>query len=276
MFEKLFSWFENRYAPLEQQDDPVIPSGVWNFCRYFIVQFKGALVVAMVAGGLIAVLDVMKPVALGWLIDLLANANRETIFLDYGNTFLLAGGILLVFGPLLILLAFLVEHQVLWPTIFTRIRGQIHWHVLRQSWPFFQNDFAGRTASKGDQTAFALRDGVMNSVDAVWYVLIYLVSAFVVLTSADWRLAVPMALWLVIVSVHVSITMRGLAKSAEAVAEARSVLSGGIIDSYTNVQTVKMFALQDREDEYASKLLMAAHHETRRLNRNITYIWVPL
>lgn len=116
----------------------------------------------------------------------------------------------------------------------------------------------------------------MNSIDAVWYVFIYLVSAFAVLAGTDWRLAVPMVIWLIIVACHVTITMRGLAKSAEAVAEARSVMSGGIIDSYTNVQTVKMFALHDHEDSYAGEMLMAAHRETKRLNRNITYIWVPL
>src|ERR687889_734246 len=74
-------------------------------------------------------------------------------------------------------------------------RRQSHWHVVRQSWPFFQNDFAGRIANRVMQTAHALRDSVMASIRAVWYIGAYGVMAYALMATADWRLGLPTLGW---------------------------------------------------------------------------------
>ncbi|MGI9372486.1 MAG: ABC transporter ATP-binding protein [Hyphomicrobiales bacterium] len=276
MFEKIFSWFECRYKPLELQPNPAIPSGVGAFISYFVSQFKGGLSLVVLGIGSLAVIDVMKPVALGWLVDLLTTTNRETIFADYGWAFSIAGVVVLLIAPLVLIFTFLVMHQTLFPVMFTRIRAQLHWYVLRQSWPYFQNDFAGRIAAKADQTTHALRDMTMNSADALCYAAIYLITAITALMSADWRLAMPLLVWLVIIATYVGFMVRKLADASEKVSDARSTLTGAIIDSYTNIQLVKMFALNKHEDSYAADKLMDAQSTSERFFRVVNGIWLPL
>ena len=97
--------------------------------------------------------------------------------------------LVLVVRPLVLLADVAIRHNALIPGVTSLIRWQSHWHVVRQSWPFFQNDFAGRIANRVMQTANALRESVMASIRAVWYIVVYGVSAFVLMALADWRLA---------------------------------------------------------------------------------------
>jgi ATP-binding cassette subfamily B multidrug efflux pump len=109
---------------------------------------------------------------------------------------LLAGGALvLIVRPLVMLVDIAIRHNALIPGATSMIRWQAHWHVIRQSWPFFQNDFAGRIAQRVMQTANALRESVMASIRAVWYIVIYGVSAIVLMALADWRLCLPTVMW---------------------------------------------------------------------------------
>ena len=135
------------------------------------------------------------------------------------------------------------------------IRWQSHWHVVRQSWPFFQNDFAGRIANRVMQTSNAVRECVVSSIRAIWYIAIYGISALVLMAFADWRLAVPTALW---VAGYVGFLayfvprMRDLAKTSS---EARSLVMGRVVDSYTNILTVKLFARARDEDAYVREVI---------------------
>ncbi|MGI9483857.1 MAG: ABC transporter ATP-binding protein [Hyphomicrobiales bacterium] len=276
MFEKVFTWFETRYDPLETQENPVIPSGVWNFCLYFIRQYKAGLFVSLSLVGMLAIIDVLMPVALGWLVDILAEADHETIYEDNRAAFIVGAVVLLLVGPVGILLSFLIEHQTLWSNLFVRFRSQIHWYVLRQSWPFFQNDFAGRIAAKGDQTSSALRQMILRTADSIWYALIYVVGAIVALSSADWRLVLPVIVWMCLVCGYVALMIPLFTDASEKASDARSSMSGAIIDSYTNIQTVKTFSLHEHEDQYASEKFVDAFRATRNFFRIATKIWVPL
>ena len=106
---------------------------------------------------------------------------------------MLAGmvALVLVVRPLVLLADIAIRHMVLIPGATSLIRWQSHWHVIRQSWPFFQNDFAGRIANRVMQTAHALRESVMASIRAVWYIGAYGVMACALMAMADWRLGVP-------------------------------------------------------------------------------------
>jgi ATP-binding cassette, subfamily B, multidrug efflux pump len=130
------------------------------------------------------------------------------------------------------------------------IRWQSHWHVIRQSWPFFQNDFAGRIANRVMQTAHALRESVMASIRAVWYIGAYGAMAYALMAVADWRLGVPTLVWFAGYLVFLWYFVPRMRDLARASSEVRSLVMARVVDSYTNILTVKLFARLADEDAY--------------------------
>jgi ATP-binding cassette subfamily B multidrug efflux pump len=165
---------------------------------------------------------------------------------------ILVGMIVLVLlvRPLAILIDIAIRHNALIPGATSLIRWQSHWHVVRQSWPFFQNDFAGRIANRVMQTAHALRESTMASIRAVWYIAVYGMTAFALMTIADWRLGLPTLAWFagyVLFLRHFVPKLRELARESS---ERRSLVMARVVDSYTNILTVKLFARIADEDAY--------------------------
>jgi ATP-binding cassette subfamily B multidrug efflux pump len=150
------------------------------------------------------------------------------------------------------------------------IRWQSHWHVVRQSWPFFQNDFAGRIASRVMQTASSLRESAMSSIRAVWYIGVYGVTAFGLMTATDWRLGVPIFTWFfgyVLILRHFVPRLRELARVSS---EGRSLVMGRVVDSYTNILTVKLFGRMREEDAYVREAMDGHYGAMREHLRMIT------
>jgi ATP-binding cassette subfamily B multidrug efflux pump len=145
----------------------------------------------------------------------------------------------------------LLANQAIAANVSNRIRWQNHWHVVRQSWSFFQNDFAGRIATKVMQAAMGTRDTVMKITEVLVYVGVYFTGAVVAFAASDWRLAVPLLLWFVGYLLVMRHFVPLLGQMSKAQADARSMVTGRIVDSYTNIATVKLFAHADREDLYA-------------------------
>ena len=136
-----------------------------------------------------------------------------------------------------------------------RVRWLTHRYVLRQSLGFFQNDFAGRVANKVMQAAPALRDSVVQLIDAIWYAAVQWVGAAVIFAAADWRLLIPLVAWLALYIAALIVFVPRIKERSTAASEARSMLVGRIVDSYTNILTVKLFAHAEREDDYALSLI---------------------
>jgi len=198
----------------------------------------------------VAALDTVIPLFIGKLVSLMEATDRMAAV--RGELPLLIGMVALVLlvRPLVLLADISIRHMVLIPGATSMIRWQSHWHVIRQSWPFFQNDFAGRIANRVMQTAHALRDSVMASIRAVWYIGAYGVMAYALMAIADWRLGVPTLIWFVAYLVflrHFVPRMRDLARESS---EARSLVMARVVDSYTNILTVKLFARLADEDAY--------------------------
>jgi ATP-binding cassette subfamily B multidrug efflux pump len=165
--------------------------------------------------------------------------------------------LVLVGRPLALMLDSLVRNNAVVPGVTSMIRWQSHWHVVRQSWPFFQNDFAGRIANRVMQTGNSVRDSVVSSIRAVWYIAVYGVSALVLMGLADWRLALPTLLWFVGYAFflrHFVPQMRDLAKASS---EVRSGVVARVVDTYTNILTVKLFARPQDEDRYVQDVIEA-------------------
>jgi ATP-binding cassette subfamily B multidrug efflux pump len=163
--------------------------------------------------------------------------------------------LVLVARPLALLVDVAIRHNALIPGATSLIRWQSHWHVVRQSWPFFQNDFAGRIANRVMQTANALRESVMASIRAIWYIAVYGVSAFVLMAASDWRLGLPTLLWFSGYVVFLRYFVPRMRDLARASSEVRSHVMARVVDSYTNILTVKLFARLADEDAYVREIV---------------------
>ncbi|RYE57741.1 MAG: ABC transporter ATP-binding protein, partial [Hyphomicrobiales bacterium] len=170
----------------------------------------------------------------------------------------------------------LIRNHGIVPNLVDLIRWQSHWHVIRQSWTFFQNDFAGRIANKVIQAGEAIEIGVNLTIDAAWYALVFVVVAVVVLAQLDLLLLVPIGVWLLLYAVLFTITMPLIARYSEELSESKSVMTGRIVDSYTNIQTIKTFATGEHEDRYVSDSVLDHAVSFRKLMRVFTYMWSTL
>jgi len=230
--------------------DGAPPAGLGAFYWHFVRQTKGLYAALFVTGLGIALIDTVIPLFIGRLVRLMESADRLAAVRE-ALPMLLGMSALVLFGrPLVLLADGLVRNNIVVPGVTSLIRWQSHWHVVRQSWPFFQNDFAGRIANRVMQTSNAVRECVVSSIRAVWYIVAYGLSALVLMAGSDWRLAVPTALWFVGYVVflrHFVPKMRELSRSSS---ELRSKVMGRVVDSYTNILTVKLFARARDEDAY--------------------------
>ncbi|MCZ8175655.1 MAG: ABC transporter ATP-binding protein [Burkholderiaceae bacterium] len=250
----LFAFFESRIRPTAMPGSAP-PQGLLAFYWHFIRQAKHLFGAMFVTGLVVALIDTLIPLFIGRLVRLMEATDRAAA-LDAAMPSLLAMGAAVLIGrPLALLLDSLVRNNAVVPGVTSLIRWQSHWHVVRQSWPFFQNDFAGRIANRVMQTSNAVRESVVSCIRAVWYIIVYGLSALVLMAMADWRLALPTLAWFagyVVFLWHFVPKMRDLAKTSS---ELRSQVMGRVVDSYTNILTVKLFARARDEDAYVREVI---------------------
>ncbi|MCE2910359.1 MAG: ABC transporter ATP-binding protein/permease [Burkholderiaceae bacterium] len=250
----MFAFFESRIRPTAMPGSAP-PQGLLAFYWHFIRQAKHLFGAMFVTGLVVALIDTLIPLFIGRLVRLMEATDRAAA-LDAAMPSLLAMGAAVLIGrPLALLLDSLVRNNAVVPGVTSLIRWQSHWHVVRQSWPFFQNDFAGRIANRVMQTSNAVRESVVSCIRAVWYIIVYGLSALVLMAMADWRLALPTLAWFagyVVFLWHFVPKMRDLAKTSS---ELRSQVMGRVVDSYTNILTVKLFARARDEDAYVREVI---------------------
>jgi len=247
----LFRLFEGITEALPRNAAQQPPHGLWAFCRHYTRGFELPLLGLSLSTALIAILEVTLFSFLGQLVDWLSDRDPATLFSEEGSTLVMMSLVTLIAIPLLTLLHALLLHQSLLGNYPMAIRWSAHRYLLGQSLSFYQNDFAGRIATKVMQTALAVRETVMKLLDVMVYVLVYFISMIVLVGQADWVLMLPMLAWLAVyVSLQFYFVPR-LKKVATAQADARSTMTGRIVDSYTNISTVKLFAHTQRESDYA-------------------------
>jgi len=251
----MFKYLQSRIRGTASVGPGAPPPGLIAFYWHFVRQTK-LWYAAMFATSLaVALIDTVIPVFIGKLVSLMEAADRHAAIGQ--NLPMLLGMVLLmlIVRPLVMLTDIAIRQNALIPGATSLIRWQSHWHVLRQDLPFFQNDFAGRIANRVMQTANALRESVMSAIRAVWYIAVYGTSAFALMAASDWRLALPTLAWFagyVVFLRHFVPRMRDLAKASS---EVRSLVMARIVDSYTNILTVKLFARLADEDAYVREVI---------------------
>jgi ATP-binding cassette subfamily B multidrug efflux pump len=261
----LFRYFESRVpnatgAPpaAVERDGP--PPGLLPFYLHFVRQSPQLYVAMFVFGATVALLDTVIPLFIGKLVGLMTTPDPRAAVLAQAPLLLAMAALVLIARPLAILADSMVRNNAVIPGVTTLIRWQSHWHVIRQSWNFFQNDFAGRIANRVMNTSNSLRESVVSSIRAVWYIVVYGITALLLVSSADWRLATPIVLWIVAFVFFLRYFVPRMRDLSRLSSEARSLVMGRVVDSYTNFPTVKLFARAADEDSYVREA-MVEHRE---------------
>jgi len=249
----MFKKFEGFTKPFPDQEPTQPPSGIFAFCRHYTRGFEVPLIIMSVMATIVAIVEVSLFGAMGNLVDWLSSSNPETFWQDNQSDLIFYGILLLIVMPILVVGYSLLVHQTLLGNYPMSIRWLAHRYLLKQSLNFYQDDFAGRIATKVMQTSLAVRETVMKTMDVFVYVSVYFTSIVVLLAQADWRLMIPMIVWL---CCYVGIQLYFVPKLKQVASEqadARSTMTGRIVDSYTNIATVKLFSHSKRETEYAEE-----------------------
>ncbi|PSW06847.1 ABC transporter ATP-binding protein [Photobacterium lipolyticum] len=264
-FEKLTSAF-----PAQEPEQP--PEGLFAFCRHYTRGFELPLLAMSLLSALIAIIEVSLFGFMGQLVDWLTSHNPDTFLAEEGGKLMVMGLIVLIVVPLLVLLHSLLMHQTLLGNYPMSIRWLAHRYLLKQSVSFYQNDFAGRIATKVMQTSLSVRETVMKLLDVLVYIMVYFTSMLVMIAQADFRLMLPMLVWLAAyIGIQLLFVPKLKAVSTEQ-ADARSLMTGRIVDSYTNIATVKLFSHTDRETEYAEQGMTGFLDTVHRQMRLVTGI----
>ncbi|MEN4532982.1 ABC transporter ATP-binding protein [Pantoea agglomerans] len=262
-FERFINIFHD--APT---DSP--PSTVWSFYLYYLRQVWPSFAALLVVGLASALIEVSLFSYLSRIIDMVNHSTPATLFRDNWPILLWMGAVALILRPIFIALHDMLVHQSISPSMTSMIRWQNHNYVLRQSLNFFQNDFAGRIAQRIMLTGSSLRDSAVQLVDAIWHVLIYAVTSLVLFAGADWRLMIPLILWMVAYSASLRFFVPRVKARSVVSSESRSKLMGTIVDGYTNIATIKLFAHSDLERQYAREAIQEQTEKTQNAGRMVT------
>jgi len=265
----MFHIFERSLTPTALPQGAEPPSGLVAFYWHFASQAKGLFAGLFAAGFAVALLDITIPVFIGKVVTLVTTSKPEDLLANSWP--LLAGmaAVLIVLRPAVFAVQHLLMNQAIAANVANRIRWQNHWHVVRQSWAFFQNDFAGRIATRVMQTGPAIRESLVSLLTAVWFILIYGTSSLILLANADGWLAVPVLVWFAAYVVVLRFFVPRMRDTSKTMSEARSMLTGRIVDTYTNIVTVKLFARSKDEDAYVRDAIdhhTGNFHKSLRLN----------
>jgi ATP-binding cassette subfamily B multidrug efflux pump len=248
-------WFERRFDPYPSADPVQPPATMLGFFLFYLRGAKRWLLLMATLTAIIAVSEVVMFGFIGNIVDWLGKADRATFLETQGWPLLLMALFVLVALPLVSALQSMVVNQTMMPNVPQRIRWMLHRWVLRQSMTYFQDEFAGRIATNLMQTALAIRDAAMKVFDVLNYVVFYFLGALVLAASNDWRLAIPFVVWLAVYLGLLRIFVPKMTDISNRQAAARALMTGRVVDAYTNITTVKLFSHSQREESYAREAM---------------------
>lgn len=247
----MFTWFEKLIPAFPDPEPKQPPAELVPFCWHFAREVWPYLVLCAAFAGTIAILEVLLFNYLGRLVDLMAASSPESFFSDHGPMLIAMGLVVLLAMPILVLFGATLIHQVLLGNFPMQVRWQGHRYLLTQSLRFYQDDFAGRIATKLLQSSLALREVVMKLVDILVYVSVYFGGMVVLAISESSWLAIPFLIWVAVYITLLRFFIPRLRAVSKVQADKRAIMTGRVVDSYTNIQTVKLFSHSRREANYA-------------------------
>ncbi|EKF60105.1 ABC transporter-like protein [Agrobacterium albertimagni AOL15] len=246
----MLRYFETIIVPTARETPGDPPEGLLNFYWFFVRQAKGLFIALLFASLLVAIADAAIPVLMGRLVEVLTSTPKEEVFAEASGLIFGLIVLVLVIRPLVTTLQGVVLNQSIAPGVTNMVRWQSHWHVIRQNISFFQNDFAGRIGSRILEIGHTLRSSVVSIISVVWYLAALGVITSAFLAAASWWLVLPVALWTLAYIGFLILIVPQIRRGSKGIAYARSEMVGRIVDSYTNIMTVKLFARPEEEDAF--------------------------
>ena len=266
----IFRWFESLIDAFKEPVDTMPPSSVWRFYAFYLRQVWPVFAAAIVVGFGVAIIEVSLFGFIGRIVDMARGVPGPAFFQQHGRELVWMAVVALVARPVFNSLHDLLVNQAVVPSLTNRIRWQNHRYVIRQSLGFFQNDYAGRIANRIMQTGASLRESAVQIVDALWYVIVYTGSAIVLFAHADRWLALPLVVWVFCYVGLLSWFIPRIKQRSWKASEAKSKLMGRIVDGYSNVLTLKLFAHTRREEAYVADAMAEQTGKLRRMTRLTT------
>ena len=246
----MFKLFERFLAPTAAPEHPEPPPGLIAFLWHFARQAKWLFVALFVVELFVALSDTAVPFFIGRIVTMVSETPPDRFLADGWPWLVGMAAVVLIARPLVMLARYLINNQGIAAPFTGLVRWQSHWHVVRQSWAFFQNDFAGRISNRVMQTGPSVRSTLTATITTVWYILVYGTTAIALTASADRWLAAPLLLWFAGYAALLVYFVPRMRERSKVSSIARSTLMGRIVDSYTNILTVKLFARAREEDQY--------------------------
>ena len=253
----MFRFFENMVDPFTdypEEDRP--PRRIWPFLWAYSQPFKRIFLLTAIMSVVVAAMEIWLISYMGRLVDILSRLSPEQVMADYGWELAAVALFILVIRPVVQGLDTALLNNGIIVNFGTLIRWRAHRHVLRQSVGWFENDFAGRLANRIMQTPPAAGDAVFQVFDAITFSLAYMVGAAVLLFDADARLVIPLLIWFALYALLIRWTMARVGPASKASSDARSEVTGRVVDSYTNIHSVKLFAHHEAEINYAREAIV--------------------
>ncbi|MGC3937983.1 ABC transporter ATP-binding protein [Roseobacter sp. EG26] len=272
----MFRFFErlvDPYTPYVDTDHP--PQRLWPFLWEYSQPFKKVFLWAGIMSVLVAAIEVALIFYMGRVVDLL-KGDPAAFWDAYGMELTLAALFILLIRPLLQAVDVALLNNAILPNFGTLIRWRAHRQVLRQSVGWFENDFAGRVANRIMQTPPAAGEVVFQVFDAISFSLAYLIGAAILLSSSDPRLLIPLVVWFMLYGLLLKWTVKRVGPASQAASNARSLVTGRVVDAYTNIHSVKMFAHHEQELEYAREAIEETRATFQKEMRIFTVMDVTL
>lgn len=274
----IFGFFERLVNPFPPEHPVEPPKGIYAFCRHYTRGIEPYLFLMAFLTTCLAISEAMLYGILGQMVDWLAEKDTQQFIASEWPLLLAMSVFILVFIPIIVLLHTLVIHQTLMGNFPMRVRWLAHRYLLNQSYAFFQHEFSGRIATKVMQTALAVRETVMKLLDVILFVTVYLITTLLLVADADPRLCIPLLIWLIAYVSILSHFVPQLKHISTLQADARSLMTGRIVDSYTNIITLKLFSRSERESAYAKagmqEFMTTVHPQMRLATCLNICVWV--
>lgn len=270
--ERLWGRFEGTIDAFHDTDREVLPDTAWQFILYFARQAKGPFLLLLIVGGLAGAIDATLYWSVGWLIDLLDRSDPQTLFAEHWPELTALLALVLVVRTLVMIGSAVIEQQIIVPGFYSMVRWQSFRRVIEQPYSFYQNDFAGRIATKIMQGGEAVGDFIVNVLQTLWSFLTFMVLAITILGAVDPWMGLVVTVWFAGYIGIILFLLPEMRKAGRETADQRSVFNGRLVDAFTNIMSVKLFDSGRREHAYVRDGLESFLVAVMRLTRAVTTV----
>ncbi len=284
LLDPVFRLFERWIDPFAPRADYEPPNRLLAYVWHYVGQARWAFAAMLAYGFLNAVIEASLFTFVGMTVDILTAAENsglktegwDGLLREHGWTLLGMLAVIAIGRGLVIAYGALIEEQVIVPGFFSMMRWQSHKHVIAQSLTFFQNDLSGRIAQKVFQGGQATGDMMIALLQIIWFVVVYSVTTFALLTSLDWRLGAVVVVWTVIFYFIARHFVPMIRERGRQTAEAGSLLTGRMVDGYSNIVTVKLHGATTTEEGFIRDAMVGQYEALKRFTRALSGVRITL